>query len=255
LKNTLKCTKLVNFSKVKRLVFLCLLICFQNFSFAASAARLLGNPKMKADDLVSKIYDQNYTISRDNTLDFYYSFKDGSSKNYKDIQVFPNGTIIVPKVGEEFIFDKTTDELKQIIFQKNPNLTDVEIFIKRVANNFSVLGEVNSPGSYSLADVRTIYDGIAKAKGFTEVAKKSKVLLIRQREDGSRYTYEIDFPKEVFNAYGEDTGIGEDAYLLREGDLIYVGGAAVRKMWRMFKKAMGAATIGVFAGIMSAAIN
>lgn len=233
------------------------LICLIVLSFwqPASAVELVGDKELKAKGLISRIYDDRYTISRDNTLDFFYSYKDGSEKNFKDIPVFPNGTMVVPNIGEEFVFNKNLDEIQNLILEKNKQIAKVEIFVHRIANNVSVLGEVKSPGSYKLQDIKTIYDAIAKAGGFSDVAKRTDVQLIRQRKDGSRYSYNINFPKEVYNAYSADAGIGEDAYLLKEGDLIYVNGSGPRKVWKLFKQALSAATFGVFAGLIGGALN
>ena len=227
----------------------------QPLYIGVSAAELIGDPKLKATGLVSKVYDEFYTISRDNTLDFIYTYADGSEKSFTGIHVFPNGNIVLPHVGEEAVFGMTIDQVQDLILEKAPQVAKVEIFIKRVANNFSVLGEVNNPGSFKLEDIRTIYDGIAKAKGFTDVAKRTNVMLIRQREDGSRYSYIINFPKDVYKAYDEGEGIGADAYLLKEGDLIYVEGSGPRKVWKIFKQALSAATLGVFAGLISASLD
>ena len=219
------------------------------------AAKVIGDPNLKAQGFISKIYDDYYSISRDNTIDFIYNYSDGSQKTFTGIPVFPNGNLVLPNIGEEHVYGLTIKELQELILEKTDNVTDVEIFIKRIPNNFSVLGEVNNPGSFKLEDIRTIYDGIAKAKGFTDVARKSKVTLIRQREDGSRYSYIINFPKEVFEAYDADSGIGRDAYLLKEGDLIYVYASTPKKVWKIFKQALSAATLGVFAGLVGGALD
>lgn len=250
-KNSFKHTKLA-ISKNKLLALVIILNCF--FS-SANATKLVGDPKLKVEGLVSKVYDEAYTISRDNTLDFIYTYKDGTEKSFGGIPVFPNGNMVLPGIGEEHVFGFTIDEVQKLILERNPQVAKVEIFVKRVANNFAVLGEVNAPGSFKLADIRTIYDGIAKAKGFTDVARKGHVQLIRQREDGSRYSYIIDFPKEVFQAYGKGSGIGVDAYILKEGDLIYVPSSTPRKIWKIFKQAASAATLGVFAGVIGSTLD
>ena len=237
----------------KNSIWLCLIliILFQ----PVLAVEMVGDKELKAKGLISRVYDEQYTISRDNTIDFIYTYKDKSEKTFSAIPVFPNGTMVVPNIGEEFVFGKTLDEIQSMVLSKNSNIAKVEIFVHRIANNVSVLGEVRKPGSYKLNDIKTIYDAIAKAGGFSDVAKRTKVQLIRQRDDGSRYSYNINFPKEVYNAYAADAGIGEDAYLLKEGDLIYVNGSGPRKVFKLFKQALSAATFGVFAGLIGGALN
>ncbi len=255
LKNSLEPTKLeILRSKVKLLVLTISLI-IQLGIGPCLATKVIGDRKLKTKGLISKVEDDFYRLSRDNTLDFIYTYKDSSEKTFSEIPIFPNGNIVIPNLGEEHVFGMTIDQVQSLILQKVNSLEKVEIFIKRIPNNFSVLGEVKNPGSFKLDDIRTIYDGIAKAQGFTDIAKKSDVKLIRQREDGYRYTYVIDFPKEVFNAYDDGTGIGKDAYLLKEGDLIYVTASTPKKIWKIFKQGASAATLGVFAGLIGGAIN
>lgn len=250
-KNSLGHTKL----EILRSKLILLLLVLQLIISPCFAAKIIGDPSIKKNAFISRMYSEHYTISRDNTVDFYYTYKDGTEKDFEDIPVFPNGTMIIPHLGEHTVFGLTVAELETMIIENSDRVEKAEIFIKRVPNNFSVLGEVKNPGSFKLEDVKTIYDGIAKAEGFTQVAKKSKVKLVRQREDGSRYTYVINFPKEVFKAYAEGSGIGREAYLLEEGDLIYVDGSIAKKTWKIFKTAMSAATLGVFAGVTSALID
>ena len=197
---------------------------------------------------------QEYEIQTDNEITFIYHYQDGSERSFDKIPVFPNGTILIPEYNETQVLGMISSELKDLIKEKL-SLSSVDIFIYRVPNNISVLGEVKSPGSYPMKNIKTVYDGIAKAGGFSDVAKKTKVTLIRQKIDGTRLSYTINFPKEVFKAYEPGTGIGEDIYILQEGDLIYVPGSIPKKTWKIFKKALAAATFGVFTGLASSAFN
>lgn len=233
-------------------IFLCLIL----FTQPLMAAEILGNPERNQENMIALINDQEYGLQPDHKVDFIIHLKeDGGEKRYSNVEVFPNGMMIVPLIGETQVYDVSVSKLEEIMIQKNQDIESVEIFIHRIPNNVSVLGEVNAPGSYGIADIKTVYDAIGKAKGFTRVAKRSKVKLIRQRRDGTRIAYIIDFPKEVFNAYEEGSGIGEEIYLLREGDLIWVPGSGPKKVWEIFKKALSAATFGVFTGITAAVIN
>lgn len=197
---------------------------------------------------------QEYEIQTDNEISFIYRYEDGSEKKFDKIPVFPSGTMLIPEYKETLVQGMVASELKDLI-QEKLSLNTVDVFIYRVPNNISVLGEVRNPGSYPMKNIKTVYDGIAKAGGFSNVSKKSKVTLIRQKIDGTRVSYTINFPKEVFKAYEPGTGVGEEIYILQEGDLIYVPGSIAKKTWELFKKAVSAATFGVFTGLASSAFD
>jgi protein involved in polysaccharide export with SLBB domain len=175
-------------------------------------------------------------------------------KKYDKIPVYPSGTMMIPELHEYHVHDMTGDELKDVI-KEELGLESVDIFMYRTANNISVLGEVRNPGSYAIKDIITVYDAIAKAGGFTTVAKRTRVSLIRQKLDGTRVTYEINFPREVFKAYEPGTGIGEEIYIVQEGDLIFVPGSFPKKSWDFTKRTFSAATLGAFIGIFSGISN
>lgn len=236
---------------MKRLILLslCLLLsCLQ-----VQATKQLGNLD-QGSKFIGYLHQTSYKIQTDNEISFIYHYQNGSTSKFDRIPVFPSGMMIIPEYRETMVIEKDSEELKEFI-RNELNLAAVDVFIYRVANNISVLGEVRNPGSFQIKDIKTVYEGIAKAGGFSAVARKSQVNLIRQKKDGTRLSYTIDFPKEVFKAYEPGSGIGEQIYLLQEGDLIYVPGSTPKKFWELFKKAMTAATFGAFTGLVSGALN
>lgn len=216
-------------------------------------AKKLGTENSGAR-FIGYINQDEYKVQTDNEITFIYKYQDGSERTYTKIPVFPNGMMLIPEYRETNVFEMTSSELKELI-KKKLNLLDIDLFIYRVPNNISVLGEVKNPGSYAMKNIKTVYDGIAKAGGFTNISKKSKVQLIRQKVDGTRVSYIINFPKEVFDAYEPGSGVGEEVYILQEGDLIYVHSSTPKKIWELFKKALAAATFGVFTGLTSSAFD
>jgi protein involved in polysaccharide export with SLBB domain len=217
---------------------------------------LASGAQIPSDDLyTAQITNDKYKIQLDNEISFIYRYNDGTKAEYLKIPMFPNGMIIVPRVGELNVVDKTITELITIIKPNLPEGCEVEVFVYRVPNNVSVLGEVKNPGSYGVRDIKTIYDAIAKAGGFNKVAKRTHVKLIRQRRDGSRLSYEINFPKHVFKAYQPGTGVGEDKYLIREGDMVFVPPSPLKKSYEFLKDATRFALFGVVTGLISAALN
>jgi protein involved in polysaccharide export with SLBB domain len=114
---------------------------------------------------------------------------------------------------------------------------------------------VKNPGSFSATDIKTIYDAIGKAGGFTLDADKRHVKLIRQHTDGSRDEKLINFPKQVYKAYDADSGIGQETYLLKEGDLICVPASRLKQIGLFTLRLSQIATIGIISGVVSVIIN
>jgi hypothetical protein len=237
---------------IKKLLLLNL--CMQILLMQPLHATIVHGVICEDGKFIGYINRKHYTIQKDNEITFIYRYKDGSEKRYDKIPVYPSGTMMLPEFREYYVDDMTGDELKEVL-KEELNLASIDIFMYRTANNISVLGEVRNPGSYTIKDIKTVYDAIAKAGGFTNVSRRSKVALIRQKLDGTRVTYEINFPKEVFKAYEPGTGIGEEIYIVQEGDLIFVPGSFPKKSWDFIKRTFSAATLGAFIGLFSGLSN
>lgn len=202
--------------------------------------------------LVSHTNQEHYTIQLDNELTVIYKNESGR-EIYNKIPVLPNGKATIPGVGEIQVEGLTQEQLISTMESKLESETKVDIIIYRTSNNVTVVGAVNNPGSYPIRDIKTIYDAIGKAGGFGSTSNKKKVKLIRQRTDGSRDEQIINFPKQVFNAY--DKGIGEEKYILKEGDLIWVPHSKLKQSGVFMLKLMQVATIGVISGVVSIIIR
>jgi len=166
------------------------------------------------------------------------------------LPVLANGHIVLERYGEHKIEGLTVKELKT----KFPN-TEFVIFHQN--KYIAVIGEVIRPGVYPPENINTIYDAIASAGGFTSLSNKRKVKVVHQYRDGRRKVYKVNFPKQVFKAY--DQGIGEDKYLVHEGDLISVPKSHWKQL-QAFATGVGntiikVSTIGLISGAISAAIN
>jgi polysaccharide export outer membrane protein len=212
----------------------------------------LLHPVYAQAPLVSRTNQEYYQIQLDNELTLLYKSSSGT-ETYNKIPVLPNGKATIPKLGEIKVEGLSHAELKKQIQDQVGKDIEVELIIYRISNNITVLGAVRTPGSYSITDIKTLYDAIGKAGGFAITANKNKVKLIRQRIDGSREEQEINFPKQVFKAY--DQGIGEENYLVKEGDLIWVPDSKLKQTGMFMLKLLQITTIGVISGVVSATIN
>lgn len=117
----------------------------------------------------------------------------------KEVRVLTDGLISFPLLGSLKAEGKTVRELEQMINQKlaerflvNPQ---VSVFVKEFSNVF-VFGEVKAPGSFPLFGKMTVFEAIALAGGFTEVANQSKVKVLR-RAEGRELSLEVDIKRVI----------------------------------------------------------
>ena len=100
-----------------------------------------------------------------------------------DATVRPDGKISFPLIGELQATGLTIPELNQTIAEKLKEYIRtpiVSVSLKKIGGKkIVILGEVSSPGVYSLAGRKTIIEAIALAGGFNQNAVVSSVLLIR----------------------------------------------------------------------------
>lgn len=102
---------------------------------------------------------------------------------------------------------------KQILEQNLIN--DPVVTVKIVNATYSVLGEVQTPGSYPiLTDRMTILEGLSRAGDNTINGVRKDVLVIRENEDGTSTSYRLDLTNHDI--------VNSPAYYLQQNDVIYV---------------------------------
>ena len=97
--------------------------------------------------------------------------------------VRPDGRISLPLIGEMDAKSKNALQLEQEIKSRlSTYLADpvVTVIVKEINYpKISVLGNVHKPDVYKIRQKITVLDAIAMAGGFTDYAKRDKVLVIR----------------------------------------------------------------------------
>jgi polysaccharide biosynthesis/export protein len=138
----------------------------------------------------------------------------------RSVPVRPDGKISLPLVGDisvrgitpRVLQDRLTKELDSYI--RKPQVT---VIIQEVnSHKFYIIGQVEKPGTYSLASHVAILDALAMAGGFRDFAKVQKIYLLRLMPDGSR--------KRVFFDYKAAVN-GKEAYRdieIQSGDTLVV---------------------------------
>lgn len=137
------------------------------------------------------------------------------------VRVSNEGTITFPLIGVVPVRDLTPQEVGLAIrdrlakgFLINPQVgVTVTQFSKR---RFTVLGEVQKPGSYDMPDQQevTVLQAIGMAGGYTRIANPNKVTLMR-RTDGKENVMPL-------NAKRMASGNAESAVVVLPGDVITV---------------------------------
>ncbi len=125
------------------------------------------------------------------------------------------GNIPFPGLGEIHVAGKTRMEVEQLLKQKlSEFVTDAVVDVRIVNFRVTVIGEVNSPGVFSVKNERiTLPEVIGLAGDFTLEGNRKNVTIIRE-ENGKRKVTRIDFTRADFF-----TG---DFYYLKQNDVVYI---------------------------------
>ena len=128
------------------------------------------------------------------------------------------GTINFPVLGTLHVKGLTVNELENMIASQieGKYLKSRPVVTVRLSNyKISVLGEVNSPGTYTVPSEKvSIYGALAMAKDMTIYGRRDNVKLIREDSTGKKSIHELDL---------NDANIIKSPYFyLQQNDVLYV---------------------------------
>jgi polysaccharide export outer membrane protein len=136
------------------------------------------------------------------------------------VAVRPDGKISLPLIGDLTVSGLTPDKLQEALTNKlqafisNPA---VAVTVQEVkSRKFNVLGEVQHPGSYSLAQPVRVLDAIGMAGGFRDFAKVTKIFILRRTSDGEVSRLAFNY-KQVLKGINADQNVE-----LEPGDTVVV---------------------------------
>lgn len=128
-----------------------------------------------------------------------------------------NGEIDFPVLGKIKVTGMTTRECEALLRDKlKPYLKETPLVTVTSSNyKFSVLGEVNAPGTYTVKDEKvTIFEAIAQAGDMTLFSIRDDVQLLREDSEGRRQVIHLNL---------NDANITQSPYFyLQQNDVIYV---------------------------------
>lgn len=141
-----------------------------------------------------------------------------TSSGISKYTVSPQGTIDFPLLGELKVEGMTRSELSGFIkgeIMGRDLAKDPVVTVEFVNLGVSLLGEVNSPGLYSInKDRLNILEALSMAGDLTILGQRDNVAVVREK-DGKIETYRLDLTnfKELSQS---------PAYYIKQGDIVYV---------------------------------
>lgn len=132
-------------------------------------------------------------------------------------RVDPDGNIELPVAGKVYVRGMTLEEAQRAISEKvtaTGYLQDNFVHLRFLSFRITLLGEIGSPGTYTIASQRiTLSEAIAIAGDMTLLANRENILVIREQDNRSTYG-RVDM--------SSIRALKSDYYNLHPGDIVYV---------------------------------
>jgi len=152
---------------------------------AAPAAAAGSAAATTAEKPADKPHDDSFVIGNDDVLAINVWKEPDISRS---IPVRSDGKISLPLVGEVQAAGLTPLKLEKDIAEKLKSYIsepEVTVMVQQVnSQKFNILGQVNKPGSYVIANSPTVLDAIALAGGFRDFAKRKSIYVLRHGASG-----------------------------------------------------------------------
>ena len=136
------------------------------------------------------------------------------------VPVRPDGNLTLPLIGEIRASGMTAAELQGKIttelrkYLENP---DVTVIVQEArSKRFNVVGEVQKPGSFVIAQPTTVLDAVALVGGFRDFAQTKKMYVLRVSGNGTTQRLPFNYQKVI---KGENQ---QQNILLEPGDTVVV---------------------------------
>lgn len=138
----------------------------------------------------------------------------------RTLPVRPDGFLSLPLIGEIKASGFTAAQLQAVFTQQyqkymaNPTIT---VMVQEArSRRFSVMGEVQRPGSYILTQPTTVLESLALVGGFRNFASVKKIYVLRARGNGTSERIPFNYSRVI---KGKDSRAN---ILLQPGDTVVV---------------------------------
>lgn len=171
------------------------------------------------DIMYIKIYSLNEEMSSmiNQTIGSYQQnlFQNETSLFINGYTVSDSGNIEIPVLGSIRVAGKTMDEATTSIRQRaDQYLKDATVIVKLISFKISVIGEVNSPGTYNnFNNQLTVLEAIGNAGDITDYGNRKKILVLRPTSDGTK-SFRLDLTDKSI--------LTSDGFFLLPNDIVYV---------------------------------
>ena len=145
----------------------------------------------------------------------YQMFQNETTLYINGYNVTDSGTVVIPLIGEVPVEGKTVEEAQRAIQKASYEyLKDATVTVKLLSFKFSVLGEVNRPGTYrNFNNQLTVLEAISMAGDISDFGDREQVLVLRPQENGTR-TFRINLKKKEV--------LTSEAFFLLPNDIVIV---------------------------------
>ena len=142
-------------------------------------------------------------------------FRDESNSYIFGYTVNDSGAITLPILGDILVYNYTIEEVRKKINERALHyLKDPYINLRLLTFKYTVIGEVNVPGSYTnFNNQLTVLEAIGRAGDITDYGDRKKVLVVRPTREGT-YTYRINLQDKAL--------LQSEAYFLLPNDIVIV---------------------------------
>jgi polysaccharide biosynthesis/export protein len=155
-------------------------------------------PNSRSENLDSSSSDQDYIIGVQDVLAINV-WRDPELS--RSVPVRPDGKISLPLIGDIHVSGLTPGMLQERLTSELDayiHKPQVTVIVQEVnSRKFYIMGQVEHPGTFSLAAHVTVLDALAMAGGFRDFAKVSQTYLLRVRPDGTRKRIPFDYKAAV----------------------------------------------------------
>ena len=200
----------------------------QNDSLLSNIPAAAANYTLKPDDNlyvtiqsaneeINKIYNANNTAQGGGSQ----SYTDPAGQYLYGNLVDKQGLVTLPVLGSVQVAGLTVSEAQAAIQLKaNEFIKESVVKVKLLNFKVTILGEVKSPGPYYFYENSVnALDAVARAGGFTDMARLNTVLVMRKTSSGTM-SYRLNFKDKSLLLH--------PAYFLKPNDVLYAEPAMMK---------------------------
>ncbi len=188
------------------------LLYFNDLNIKQQDKTVFSEPKIQVNDILS------VTVSSSSPdLALIYNVNQTNATSINGYLVAMDGTITLPILGKIKVQEITTLELEKLLVKKlidGNQLLNPTVTVRLTNAKFTILGEVNKPGTYTFNEQNiSILQALGYAGDLTIHGKRQDILIIREENNKRSYmTIDMTSKKWFDSPY----------YYIKPNDVIYV---------------------------------